>query len=76
MDWNNNSFNDTVFLNVPSKVAIAQQQDEEMNKIQMSKEMMQNMIEEEISKKIILKFMDEVKKENPMFADILIKYRV
>lgn len=42
----------------------------------MSKEMMQNMIEEEISKKIILKFMDEVKKENPMFADILIKYRV
>jgi hypothetical protein len=28
----------------------------------MSKEMMQNMIEEERSKKIILKFMDEVKK--------------
>ena len=41
----------TVFLTVPSKVAIAQQQDEEMNKMQMSKEMMQNMIEEEISKK-------------------------
>lgn len=63
----------TVFLTVPSKVAIAQQQDEEMNKMQMSKEMMQNMIEEEISKKIILKFTDEVKKEIPMFVDIVDK---
>ena len=64
----------TVFFNVPSKVAIAQQQqDGEMNKIPMSKEMMQNMTDEEYQKKLILNFMDKVKKEYPIFADMVDK---
>jgi len=49
----------TLSLNIPSKEVIAQQQGEEMSMIPMDK-IMQTVI-------------DEIKKENPMYADIIDK---
>ena len=55
----------TLFLNIPSNVAIAQQQQQqqqigEEEMLMLSKEMMKNI-------------MDEIKKENPLHADLIDK---
>ena len=57
----------TLSLNIPSKAVIAQQQGEETNII------MQNMTKEEISKTIMQAVINEIKKNNPMYADIIDK---
>jgi hypothetical protein len=66
----------TLSLNIPSKIAIAQQQQqqqgEETSMMPMDK-MMQNMTEEQLSKKIMQTLMDEIKKENPIHADMIDK---
>ena len=60
----------TVSLNMTSKIVIAQQ--EETTMMPMDK-IMQNMTEEQISKKLMQKIMDEIKKENPMHTDMIDK---
>jgi hypothetical protein len=53
----------TLFLNIPSKVAIAQQQQQQIGEEEMRmllKKMMKNII-------------DEIKKENPLHADLIDK---
>ena len=62
----------TLTLNIPSKAVIAQQQGEETNMIQVDKRM-QNMTKEQLSKTIMQAVMDEIKKKNPMYADIIDK---
>ena len=62
----------TSSLNTPSKTVIAQQQAEEKIMIPMDK-MMQNMTQEELSKTIMQTVIDEIKKDNPMYANILDK---
>ena len=62
----------TLSLNTPSKTVIAQQQGEEKIMIPMDK-MMQNMTQEELSKTIMQSVIDEIKKDNPMYANILDK---
>ncbi|HZA62623.1 MAG TPA: hypothetical protein VE573_07110 [Nitrososphaeraceae archaeon] len=62
----------TLSLIVPSKIAIAQQQGNETNMIPMGK-MVQNMTEEQLSKQIMQTTMDEIKKDNPMHADLIDK---
>jgi RecG-like helicase len=57
---------------VPSKIVIAQQQGNETNMIPMGK-MVQNMTEEQLSKQIMQTTMDEIKKDNPMHADLIDK---
>ncbi|HJT84880.1 MAG TPA: hypothetical protein VJ697_10390 [Nitrososphaeraceae archaeon] len=59
-------------LNIPSKAIIAQQQGEEKTMIPMDK-ITQNMTKEEISKTIMQTVIDEIKKRNPMYADIIDK---
>ena len=56
-------------LNIPSKAAIAQQQGEEKTMIPMYK----NMTKEQISKTIMQTVSDELKKNNPMYAEIFDK---
>ena len=60
----------TVSLNMTSKIVIAQQ--EETTMMPMDK-IMQNMTEEQISKKLMQKITDEIKKENPMHTDMIDK---
>ena len=62
----------TLSLNIPLKTVIAQQQGEEKIMIPMDK-MMQNMTQEELSKTIMQAVIDEIKKDNPMYANILDK---
>ena len=62
----------TLTLNIPSKAVIAQQQGEETNMIQVDK-IMQNNTKEQISKTIMQAVIDEIKKKNPMYADIFDK---
>ena len=63
----------TLSLNIPSKAVIAQeQQGEEKIMIPMDR-MMQNMTQEQLSKTIMQTVIDEIKKENPMYADIFDK---
>src|SRR5918995_1322308 len=62
----------TLYLTIHSKAVIAQQQGEEKIMIPMDK-MMQNMTQEEISKTIMQSVIDEIKKDNPMYANILDK---
>ena len=64
----------TLTLNIPSKAVIAQQQGEETNMIQVDK-IMQNMTKEKLSKTIMQTVIDEIKKKNPMYADIIDKIR-
>ena len=59
-------------LNIPSKAIIAQQQGEENTMIPMDK-ITQNMTKEEISKTIMQTVIDELKKRNPMYADLIDK---
>jgi hypothetical protein len=59
-------------LNIPAKAVIAQQQGEEKTMIPMDK-ITQNMTKEEISKTIMQTVIDEIKKRNPMYADIIDK---
>jgi hypothetical protein len=58
----------TLFLN--TQAVIAQQQGEEKIMIPMDK-MMQNMTQEELSKTIMQTVIGEIKKDNPMYANIL-----
>ena len=60
----------TLFLN--TQAVVAQQQGEEKIMIPMDK-MMQNMTQEELSKTIMQTVIDEIKKDNPMYANILDK---
>jgi hypothetical protein len=60
----------TLTLNIPSKAVIAQQQGEEKTMIPMDK-IMQNMTKEQISKTTMQTVIDEIKKKNPMYADII-----
>ena len=62
----------TLTLNIPSKAVIAQQQGEETNMIPVDK-IMQNMTKEKLSKTIMQTVIDEIKKKNPMYADIIDK---
>ena len=62
----------TLSLTIPSKAVIAQQQGEEKTIITMDK-MMQNMTKEQLSKTIMQTVIDEIKKDNPMYANILDK---
>ena len=62
----------TLTLNIPSKIIIAQQQGEGTNMIPIDK-MIGNMTEEQLSKTIMQTVIDEIKKENPMYADIIDK---
>src|ERR1044072_8764080 len=62
----------TLTLNIASKDVIAQQQGEEKTMIPMDK-IMQNMTKEQISKTIMQTVIDELKKNNPMYADIFDK---
>ena len=62
----------TLSLTIPSKAVIAQQQGEEKTIIPMDK-MMQNMTKEQLSKTIMQTVIDEIKKENPIYVDILDK---
>ena len=57
-----------LFLN--TQAVIAQQQGEEKIMIPMDK-MMQNMTQEELSKTIMQTVIGEIKKDNPMYANIL-----
>ena len=59
-------------LNIPSKAIIAQQQGEEKTMIPMDK-IMQNMTQEQLSKTIMQTVIDEIKKKNPLYADIFDK---
>ena len=59
-------------LNIPSNAVIAQQQGEENTMIPMDK-ITQNMTKEEISKTIMQTVIDELKKRNPMYADLIDK---
>ena len=60
-------------LNIPSKAVIAQQQlGEEKTMIPINK-IMQNMTKEQISKTIMQTVSDELKKNNPMYAEIFDK---
>ena len=63
----------TVSLNMTSKIVIAQQEETTMMPVD---KIMQNMTEEQISKKLMQKIMDEIKKENPMHTDMIDKYQV
>ena len=60
----------TVSLNMTSKIVIAQQEETTMMPVD---KIMQNMTEEQISKKLMQKIMDEIKKENPMHTDMIDK---
>jgi hypothetical protein len=60
----------TLFLN--TQAVVAQQQGEEKIMIPMDK-MMQNMTQEELSKTIMQTVIDEINKDNPMYANILDK---
>jgi hypothetical protein len=62
----------TLTLNIPSKAVIAQQQGEETNMIPVDK-IMQNMTKQNLSKTIMQTVIDEIKKKNPMYADIIDK---
>ena len=62
----------TLTLNIPSKAVIAQQQGEETNMIPVDK-IMQNMTKEKLLKTIMQTVIDEIKKKNPMYADIIDK---
>ena len=62
----------TLSFNIPSKIAIAQQLGNETSMIPMGK-MVQNMTEEQLSKQIMQTTMDEIKKDNPMHADLIDK---
>ena len=57
-------------LSLNTQAVIAQQQGEEKIMIPMDK-MMQNMTQEELSKTIMQTVIDEIKKDNPMYANIL-----
>ena len=59
-------------LSLNTQAVIAQQQGEEKIMIPMDK-MMQNMTQEELSKTIMQTVIDEIKKDNPMYANILDK---
>jgi hypothetical protein len=59
-------------LSLNTQAVIAQQQGEEKIMIPMDR-MMQNMTQEEISKTIMQTVIDEIKKDNPMYANILDK---
>jgi hypothetical protein len=63
----------TVSLTIPSKSVFAQQQQGEETRMMSMNKMMQNMTEEQISKKIMQTIMDEIKKENPIHADMIDK---
>jgi hypothetical protein len=57
-------------LSLNTQAVIAQQQGEEKIMIPMDK-MMQNMTQEELSKTIMQTVIDEINKDNPMYANIL-----
>ena len=59
-------------LSLNTQAVIAQQQEEEKTIIPMDK-MMQNMTKEQLSKTIMQTVIDEIKKDNPMYVDILDK---
>ena len=59
-------------LSLNTQAVIAQQQGEEKIMIPMDK-MMQNMTQEELSKTIMQTVIDEIKKDNHMYANILDK---
>jgi hypothetical protein len=59
-------------LSLNTQAVIAQQQEEEKTIIPMDK-MMQNMTKEQLSKTIMQTVIDEIKKDNPMYANILDK---
>jgi hypothetical protein len=59
-------------LSLNTQAVIAQQQGEEKIMIPMDK-MMQNMTQEELSKTIMQTVIDEINKDNPMYANILDK---
>ena len=59
-------------LSLNTQAVIAQQQGEEKTIIPMDK-MMQNMTKEQLSKTIMQTVIDEIKKDNPMYANILDK---
>jgi hypothetical protein len=52
----------TVSLTIPSKAVVAQQQQGEETRMMSMDKMMQNMTEEQLSKKIMQTIMDEIKR--------------